>query len=69
MTLTTGQFQVIHGFYDLYYSAEPEGISFPIRDWADLDFMGDVLRQVDWHGWIDLTNPDELLNFKKYVTR
>lgn len=67
--LTAEQYNDAKVLYDLYYDTEPHGASFPIEDWAHLDFMEDILKldTNNWHGWIDLTNPQELLNFKNYV--
>ena len=69
--LTTAQYNDAKAIFDLYYDTEPNGTSFPIEDWAHLDFMEDILKldTNNWHGWIDLTNPTELLNFKNYVDR
>ena len=69
--LTTEQYVTAKVLYDLYYNTEPNGISFPIEDWAYLDFMENILKldTNNWHGWIDLTNLQELLNFKNYVDR
>lgn len=63
------QYEDVRAIYDLYYTTEPEGTAFPVKDWALLGFMDDILKQIDWHGRIDLTNENELSNFKKYVNR
>ncbi|HWD87180.1 MAG TPA: hypothetical protein VG367_03570 [Mucilaginibacter sp.] len=67
--LTKEQYEDIKAIYDLYYTIEPDGTAFPIKDWALLGFMDGILKKVDWHGRIDLTNEKELSNFKKYVNR
>ena len=69
LSLSTEQFEDVQAIYDLYYTIEPDGTAFPIKDWALLGFMDNILKQVDWHGRIDLTNDKELSNFKKYVNR
>jgi len=55
--------------FDAYYNAEPDGNAFPIEDWVNIPDIEPVLKQqtTNWHGWIDLTNADDLRNFKKYV--
>jgi hypothetical protein len=57
--------------FDDYYSNEPNGISFPIEDWVNIPAMEPILKldTNNWHGWIDLTNTDELHNFKLNVGR
>jgi len=52
-----------------YYQEEPKGNKFPMEQWARLDCMKDILRGSDWHGQIDLTNPNEKANFKNYVSK
>lgn len=66
--LTAEQYGDVKAVYDLYYNAEPTGTAFPIKDWTLLGFMDDVLKQVHWHGRVDLTNDKELRNFREYVT-
>jgi len=65
----TAQLQLVKGIFDAYYKKEPNGRSFPIRRWADLEEMDQILKQYGWHGWIDLTNREELRNFKENVGR
>jgi hypothetical protein len=67
--LNSEQYQAVEAIFDLYYTTEPNGTAFPIKDWALLGFMDDILKQVDWHGRIDLTNEKEIGKFKKYVDR
>lgn len=64
-------YENVKAIYDHYYLNNPNGKAFPIRNWANIDTMEHVLKldTNNWHGWIDLTNPLELLNFKKYVYR
>ncbi len=61
----------IRTIFDAYYEKNIDGRSFPIRNWANIEAMKSILKldTNNWHGWIDLTNPQELLNFKKYVGR
>ena len=61
--------QLIKGIFDSYYKKEPNGKSFPIHRWADIDEMDQILKQCNWHGWIDLTNKEELRIFKANVGR
>jgi hypothetical protein len=65
----TPQLQLAKAIFDSYYGKEPNGKSFPIRRWAELDEMDPILKQHSWHGWIDLTNREELSNFKTNVGR
>jgi hypothetical protein len=71
LLMGTPSFDLAKGFFDEYYANEPQGISFPIEDWVNIPAMAPVLKLPinNWHGWIDLTNPDELLNFKVNVGR
>jgi len=61
-------YKIAKGWYDDHYNNSP-GTPFNISDWSGLRFMEAILRGSDWHGEIDLTNPAELRNFKKYVSR
>jgi GNAT superfamily N-acetyltransferase len=63
--------QDVEAIFNNYYQKEPEGKAFPIEDWANIDEMLPVLKLEtnNWHGRIDLTNQEELLNFKEYVGR
>ena len=55
--------------FDAYYGAEPHGNAFPIEDWVNIPGMEPVLKlqTTNWHGWIDLTNTEDLRNFIKYA--
>jgi hypothetical protein len=55
--------------FDAYYGAEPSGNAFPIEDWVNIPGMEPVLKlqTTNWHGWIDLTNTEDLRNFIKYA--
>jgi len=59
---------VIDTFND-YYGKEPDGMAFPIQNWVPIPGMEEVLKKADshWHGRIDLTNTQDLRNFKIYV--
>jgi GNAT superfamily N-acetyltransferase len=62
---------LVQAIFNEYYSNEPKGISLPIEDWVNIPAMISVLKLPanNWHGWIDLTNPNELFNFKSNVGR
>jgi hypothetical protein len=66
--LTVAEYKIAKSWYDDHYNNFP-GTPFSISDWSGLPFMESILRGSDWHGEIDLTNPVELRNFKKYVSR
>lgn len=61
--LSPGQFRFVKLIYDKYYIQNPVGQAFPMRKWAEMTFMGVILKQSHWHGAVDLTNPAELSNF------
>jgi hypothetical protein len=67
----TEELQDVEAIFNDYYQKEPGGKAFPIEDWANIDEMLLVLKLStnNWHGRIDLTNQEELLNFKEYVGR
>jgi len=66
--LNQSQFNLVNRLFYAYYQNDQEQNAFPIEDWARLPFMEPILRGSDRHGEIDLTDPDELLNFKNYVS-
>jgi hypothetical protein len=66
--LPTDEYNIAKSWYEDHYNNFP-GTPFNISDWSGLPFMEPILRGSDWHGEIDLTNPAELRNFKKYVSR
>jgi len=55
--------------FNAYYDTEPAGKAFPIEDWVNIPGMAPVLKlqTTNWHGWIDLTNTEDLRNFIKYA--
>lgn len=67
----TPELQDVEAIFNNYYQKNPNGKAFPIEDWANIDEMLPVLKldSNNWHGRIDLTNQEELLNFKEYVGR
>lgn len=65
--LTPLEFTIIQSYYDDHYNNFP-GQPFPIEYWARIRFMKDTLRASSWHGEIDLTNQQELTNFRNYVS-
>jgi hypothetical protein len=67
--VTPEQFKMVKRIYDHYYNRYPERTAFPMAEWSGLPFLRDILRGCSWHGEIDLSNSEDLLNFKIYVTR
>jgi hypothetical protein len=65
MQLPAAQYLISKAIYDDYYSKDPTGQAFPIYRWAELPFMQNILRGQNWHGAVDLTNPEEFSNFVK----
>jgi GNAT superfamily N-acetyltransferase len=65
--LTAAQFTLVEKLYDNYYGKEPTGNAFPIIEWSGLPFMKSILKNNDWHGELDLTNSEDLFNFKEYA--
>ena len=67
----TEELQDVQAIFNNYYEKEPDGKAFPIEDWANIDGMLPVLKLEtnNWHGRIDLTIQEELVNFKEYVGR
>jgi hypothetical protein len=65
--LTPIQFTTIQSYYDDHYNNFP-GQPFPMEYWGRMRFMKDTLRASSWHGEIDLTNQQELTNFRNYVS-
>jgi hypothetical protein len=66
--LSPDEYNIAKIWYDDHYN-NFSSMPFNISDWAGLPFMEPILRGSHWHGEIDLTNPAELRNFKKYVSR
>jgi hypothetical protein len=67
--LTKVQYEIINSIYIKYYARDPNGRSFPMTLWANLDFMKDLLMGSDWKGELDLKNSEQFSNFKEYVFR
>jgi hypothetical protein len=69
--LTPEQYEFIEAIYDSYYHKNPSGVDFPIKNWADLPFMKDVLMNpvCEWKGRLDLNNSEQLRKFEEYVSR
>jgi len=65
--LTAAQFTLVKKLYDDYYGKKPAGNAFPIIEWSGLPFMKSILKNNDWHGELDLTNSEDLFNFKEYA--
>lgn len=63
--------KIVEAIYIDYYNRKPEGDDFPIKNWADLPFMKEVLMNPDcqWQGRLDLNNPDQLRKFEEYVSK
>jgi hypothetical protein len=67
--LNIKEFEVVKKIYNIYYTNNPNGDSFPIDLWASLDYMKPILMGSDWHGVIDLNNKNQFRNFVDYVSR
>ena len=65
--LNGSQFALVEALYKAYYNNNPYGNAFPIIEWSGLPFMKAILKRNDWHGELDLTNSEDLLNFNEYV--
>ena len=65
----SAELALAQALFDAYYGAEPGGNAFPIEDWVNIPGMEPVLKlqTTNWHGWIDLTNTEDLRNFIKYA--
>jgi hypothetical protein len=61
--------KVVEDTFNDYYIKEPNGKAFPINKWTAIPAMDSVLKMGihNWHGQIDLTNKQDLRNFKLYV--
>ncbi len=62
----------IEKIYNHYYNnPDPDyhHMAFPVFLWANIPFMKDVLRGSNWHGQLDLQNPEKITNFTNYVFR
>ena len=67
LVLDPEQFNVVKRIYNNYYVKSPEGKAFPMHKWAYLPFMEQVLRGCEWHGTMNLKNPEQFSNFIRYV--
>jgi hypothetical protein len=71
-TLFPAELQFVERIYDHYYNS-PDPVAahkaFPVSLWAGMPFMKKVLMGSDWHGELNLKNPDQMLNFTNYVFR
>lgn len=68
-SLSKSNFNVVKKIYDVYYTKNPNGTSFPMDLWASLDYMKPILMGSDWHGELDLKNKEQFRNFSDYVSR
>lgn len=66
--LSNEEYDIVQAWYDDHYNNSPD-LAFNIEDWSRMRSMVPILRGSDWHGEIDLTNPNELTNFTRYVSR
>jgi len=67
--LISSDFEFVEEIYNSYYNRNPSGTEFPMILWARLPFMKEVLAGSDWHGVVNLQNPEQFRNFKDYVFR
>jgi len=58
--------KTVEDTFNIYYDIEPDGKAFPINKWAAIPAMVPILKMNihNRHGEIDLTNKQDLLNFK-----
>jgi hypothetical protein len=62
-------YAIVKKIYDIYYTKNPTGKSFPMDLWSALDYMKEVLMGSDWHGELDLKDQNQFRNFNDYVFR
>lgn len=67
--LKPAEFLAAKRIYGKYYTDNPGGKAFPMILWGKLDFMKNILKGSYWNGEVDLTNKEQLSNFKDYVFR
>lgn len=67
--LISSDFEFVEEIYNGYYGRNPSGTEFPMILWARLPFMKEILAGSDWHGIVNLHNPEQFRNFKEYVFR
>jgi len=67
--LSPNEMLPVEHIFSKYYQDHPEGSEFPMIAWAHLPGMKEVLRGADWHGELDLHNPEQFRNFSNYVFR
>ena len=67
--LSANEILSVERIFSKYYQDHPEGTDFPMIIWAQLPGMKEVLRGSDWHGELDLHNPEQFRNFSNYVFR
>ncbi len=68
--LTSEQYSAVQAVYNNYYRKHPAGDAFPIYQWADMNFMSNVLMdgKSQWDGRLDLENDKQLRRFEYYVS-
>lgn len=59
----------VERIFSKYYQDHAEGKDFPMIAWSRLPGMQAILRGSDWHGELDLQNPEQFRNFSDYVFR
>jgi hypothetical protein len=67
--LSVNEIRPIEQIFFRYYLDHPQGTEFPMIAWSGLPGMREILRGSDWHGELDLHNPEQFRNFSNYVFR
>ena len=58
----------VRNIFDVYYSRHEAGEAFPIFNWAALDYMKPILLGSDWHGILNLKDPEQVSKYYRYVS-
>lgn len=58
----------VNKIFDGYYQKHPNGKSFPIYLWAEIEEMKPILTAHYWEGVLDLQNEKQLTKFTYYVS-
>jgi len=66
--LTRRQYSFVKNIFDVYYSRHEAGEAFPIFNWAALDYMKPILLGSDWHGILNLKDPEQVSKYYRYVS-
>jgi hypothetical protein len=67
--LLANEIPPVERIFSKYYQDHAQGTDFPMIAWSRLSGMKAILRGSDWHGELDLHNPEQFRNFSDYVFR